>query len=310
MDVGASGSRLALAPIEDRAGSAEVRQLAGERLAVGPGGSTAAQVALDLVTAALDAWPDIDPASIRGAAAGVAGLETVVTDPASYPARLRELLPTATVAFAGDMVTAHLGALGEGGAVLAAGTGSIVLGTDLDTVWHRVDGWGHLIGDLGSGAWIGTRALQLAAAAGDGRGLAGAALHAALVSRIGPLPSWPATIYHRADRAGALAELAPLVQDCARSGDAGAARILDEAARHLADSLLAALVHGVPRVAALVGGLVTGESMLGPLVRREVARRRPDVELRAPLGTPLDGAVRLAALAAAGRLPTEGPLVR
>src|SRR5450756_361483 len=208
------------------------------------------------------------------------------------------------------MLTAHLGALGEGGAVLAAGTGAVALGTDLDARWHRADGWGHLIGDLGSGAWIGMRGLQVAAAAADGRDPAGAALHEAIAGRIGPISGWPAAVYLRADRAGVLAEFAPLVQDRARDGDRAARAILDEAAGHLAETLLATIVEGVPNVAALVGGLVADSSTVGGLVAVEVSRRRPEVELRRPLGTPLDGAVRLAALAAAGRLPSAGPLMR
>ena len=168
VDVGASGSRLALVPLVDGAPVwADARRATGERLSVGTGGSTGAQVALDLVERALALCDDVRPDDVLGAAAGVAGLETNVTDPGSYLPRLRALLPRdgARAVLSGDMLTAHLGALGTAGAVLAAGTGSIALGTDLDTRWHRVDGWGYLVGDLGAGAWIGMRGLQLAAAA-------------------------------------------------------------------------------------------------------------------------------------------------
>lgn len=315
VDVGASGSRLAVVPL---VGGAPVwvaaYRLAGERLSVDETGSTGASVVLDLVGRALAGMGPRDRASVRGVAAGVAGLETNVTDPASYVPRLRELVPGAQVALTSDMVTAHLGALGTGGAVLAAGTGAVALGTDLRARWHRVDGWGHLVGDLGSGAWIGTRALQVGAAAADGRDPAGTALAQAVAARIGPVTAWPAAIYHRADRAGVLAELAPLVQDLARAGDAAAVAILREAAAHLADTLLAALVDGVPAVGALVGGLVGGPVGDGSLVRElvvaEVARRRPDVDLRPALGTPLDGAVRLAALVADGATFSGAPVLR
>jgi N-acetylglucosamine kinase-like BadF-type ATPase len=311
IDVGGSGSRLAVVPLADGdpvwAGS---RTLVGDRLSLGAAGSTGAVVALDLVERALTELDRADRARIRGVAAGIAGLETNISDPSSYVPRLHQLVPGAQVALAADMVTAHLGALGTGGAVLAAGTGSIALGTDLADRWHRVDGWGHLIGDLGSGAWIGTRALQVGAAAADGRDQAGDALLAGLTARLGPPATWPAAVYHRADRAGVLAELARVVQDCARTGDAAAHEILRQAAGHLTDTLLAALVDGVPLVAAAVGGLVSDGSPVRGLVASEVARRRPDVELRPALGTPLDGAVRLAALAAAGSLPAGAPLLR
>ena len=311
IDVGASGSRLAVVPLTDGEPRwADARTLVGDRLSLGGTGSTGAVVALDLVARALAGMDGTEAASIRGIAAGIAGLETNIADPASYVPRLRRLVPGARVALAPDMITAHLGALGTGGAVLAAGTGSVALGTDLASRWRRVDGWGHLIGDLGSGAWIGTRGLQVGAAAADGRDPTGSALYDALAARLGPLTAWPAAIYHRADRAGVLADLAFVVQDCAREGDAGAHAILRQAAGLLADTLLAALVDGIPLVVALVGGLVSDGSLVGDLVTTEVARRRPDVELRPALGTPLDGAVRLAALIAAGSLPIDAPVLR
>jgi N-acetylglucosamine kinase-like BadF-type ATPase len=66
-------------------------------------------------------------------------------------------------------VTAYAGALGQSpGGVVAAGTGLIALGTDLDTR-RRADGWGHLLGDCGGGAWIGRAGLEAALRAHDGR---------------------------------------------------------------------------------------------------------------------------------------------
>lgn len=308
VDVGASGSRLAVVPLADGepVWSAS-RTLVGARLSVEATGSTGASVAVDLVERAL---AELEVADVGGVAAGIAGLGTNVTDPASYLPRLRRLVPGAHVALSSDMVTAHLGALGTGGAVLAAGTGAVALGTDLASRWHRVDGWGYLLGDLGSGAWIGRRGLQVAAAAADGRDPAGQVLLEAVTERLGPVTAWPAAVYHRADRAGVLAEFARVVADCAAEGDGAALAVLQEAAGHLTDTLLAALVDGVPPVVALVGGLLSDDSLVRDLVTAEVARRRPEVEVRRALGTPLDGAVRLAALAAAGSLPDGAPLVR
>lgn len=311
IDVGASGSRLAIVPLADGEPMwAASRTLTGDRPSLGATGSTGAIVALDLVARALAGMDHNDTANIRGIAAGIAGLETNITDPSSYVPRLRQLVPGAQVVLAPDMVTAHLGALGTGGAVLAAGTGSVALGTDLDSRWHRVDGWGYLVGDLGSGAWIGTRGLQVGAAAADGRDPAGGALLDAIAARVGPVTAWPAAIYQRTDRAGVLAEFARVVQDCAREGDVAAHAILRQAAGHLADTLLAALVDGIPLIATLVGGLVSDGGLVRDLVATEIARRRPDVELRPALGTPLDGAVRLAALTAAGSQLSGAPVFR
>lgn len=73
------------------------------------------------------------------------------------------------LALAADAVTAYAGAVGQlPGAVVAGGTGMIALGTDL-TSWRRADGWGHLLGDSGGGAWIGRAGLDAAMRAHDGR---------------------------------------------------------------------------------------------------------------------------------------------
>lgn len=74
------------------------------------------------------------------------------------------------VLLAHDSTTSYLGAIGdELGAVVAAGTGSVTLAVGA-TRTARVDGWGYLIGDAGSGFWIGRAALDRAMQAHDGRG--------------------------------------------------------------------------------------------------------------------------------------------
>ncbi|MYS50866.1 ATPase, partial [Streptomyces sp. SID6013] len=79
-----------------------------------------------------------------------------------------------------DAVTAHAGALGgRAGVVLAIGTGSVAVGIGADGTYARVDGWGPLLGDDGSGARIGTAGLRAALRAHDGRGPATALLDAA-----------------------------------------------------------------------------------------------------------------------------------
>jgi len=77
---------------------------------------------------------------------------------AELPGALAREFGVRTVALVADAVTAYAGALrARPGAVVAAGTGLIAIGTDL-TGWRRADGWGHLLGDCGGGAWIGGRA--------------------------------------------------------------------------------------------------------------------------------------------------------
>jgi glucosamine kinase len=62
---------------------------------------------------------------------------------------------------------------GRPGAVVAAGTGSIGEALRADGARMTVGGWGFMVGDEGSGAWLGLRAVRHAHRALDGRAAAG-----------------------------------------------------------------------------------------------------------------------------------------
>lgn len=231
---------------------------------------------------------------LDAAAVGAAGM-------ASLGDALRAELPDALgrefgigrVALAADAVTAYVGALGpRPGAVVAAGTGLIAIGTDL-TNWRRADGWGHLLGDCGSGAWIGRAGLEAALRAYDGRPGGSAGLLARAEELFGPVRSLPGKLYPRPDRPAVLASFAPQVAACA-DGDPVAADILRAAARHMADSAAAVCpTTGEPQV-ALTGGLFKmGDPLVVPL-QEELAKRLPTARTVPAAGDPLDGSVRIA----------------
>ncbi|WP_406207249.1 MULTISPECIES: N-acetylglucosamine kinase [unclassified Streptomyces] len=231
---------------------------------------------------------------LDAAAVGAAGM-------ASLGDALRAELPDALgrefgigrVALAADAVTAYVGALGpRPGAVVAAGTGLIAIGTDL-TNWHRADGWGHLLGDCGSGAWIGRAGLEAALRAYDGRPGGSAGLLARAEELFGPVRNLPGNLYPRPDRPAVLASFAPQVAACA-DGDPVAADILRAAARHMADSAAAVCpTTGEPQV-ALTGGLFKmGAPLVVPL-QEELAKRLPTARTVPAAGDPLDGSVRIA----------------
>ena len=159
------------------------------------------------------------------------------------------------------------------GIAVISGTGSIVLGRDASGTTARVGGWGHLVGDEGSGYDVGRSALQAAVQAADGRGQP-----TKLLPQI--LKHWGlrcaedilAQVYPAGDKA-ILADLAPLVFAAASAGDAAARAIVRRAAVDLA---LAA--HAVarklpfpnsPPPVALGGGLLLHQEAF----RRQVVRR-------------------------------------
>jgi glucosamine kinase len=206
----------------------------------------------------------------------------------------------AACALVNDGITQLLGACGGGrGIVVAAGTGSVAAARDtVGRHWH-CGGWGFPVGDEGSGAWLGLRAMAHAQAVLDGRQAAGA-LSAGVLAVAGPdaqaLLAWCAQAGQRA-----WAGLAPVVFIAAEAGDAVAASLLQQAATELA-SLVDALQRrmeeeGVPEAAGLpvvVRGSI-GERLqrLWPSALR--ARLVPAV------GDSADGALLLVRALLAGR---------
>jgi beta-N-acetylhexosaminidase len=133
-----------------------------------------------------------------------------------------------------------LGALDDAiGVALVAGTGAVALGRDAAGGTARASGWGHIIGDEGSGYAIGQGALRAIARAADGRGPATSLT--ATVLATWDLPTSAALIdyvHTRATKAD-IARLAPLTLAAWRAGDSVARRIARRAAREQARAALA-----------------------------------------------------------------------
>lgn len=311
IDIGGSGSRVALLGPDGAR-----RTLEGPRVGVTAGGSSVPEAVLALVDAARGAWPN-EVAELAGVGVGATGLATLVADPGAVVSAVAGRLRVRSgqtdaagspspgrpaVAVTVDAVTAHLGALGgDAGAVVALGTGAIAIGGDGLGAWRRVDGWGHLLGDRGGGAWIGMRGLDAAVRALDGVDPSGAALLDLARARFGEPATWPRQLYTRDDRAGVLAGFASAVAEAADAGDARARGILSDAGDEAARSVVAALGDDLPSVVAGTGG-VFGAPEVRESFERAVRAARPDADLRAAAGGPLDGALVLADRVAHGTI--------
>ncbi|MFI1102838.1 N-acetylglucosamine kinase [Streptomyces melanogenes] len=308
VDSGGSGVRFALGRAEE--GSPAEVLASDEPVRTGPAGIDAGHLLGQLVPAAMELLARTGADRVAAVAVGAAGM-------ASLGDRLRALLPAALagalnvrrLALAADGVTAYAGALGQRpGAVVAAGTGMIALGTDL-TRWRRADGWGHLLGDCGGGAWIGRAGLEAAMRAHDGRRGGSAALRERAEALFGPAAELPGLLYPRTDRPAVLASFAPEVARCAAS-DPVAAAILREAARNIAESAAAVCPGTGPAdgdsahatagesvsecEVALTGGLFRiGDALLVP-VRQDLAALAPHARTVPAAGDPLAGALLIA----------------
>ncbi len=309
IDIGGSGSRVALA-----GGGAGRTEFAGDRIGITAAGSTVPDTVIALVRRALAEWPAATE-DLAGVGVGATGLATLVERPDDLVADVAMTVATATghrvgVAIAVDAVTAHLGALGgDGGVIVALGTGAIALGTDGRDIWRRVDGWGHLLGDRGAGAWIGMQGLGQAMRAYDGVDATGAVLLDAARRRFGEPLTWPGQLYTRADRAGVLASFAADVVSAAADGDASSTAIVVEAGREAARSAAAALHPGLPPVVATTGGMFRAAGALTAAFAETLSELRPDAALQTAVGDPLDGALILAERAASGAIDTHTPYV-
>jgi N-acetylglucosamine kinase-like BadF-type ATPase len=118
--------------------------------------------------------------------------------------------------------------------VIISGTGSIVYGRNADGEAARAGGWGHMIGDEGSGYWIGREALSAVMRAYDRRGPA-TRLTAAILGHLGinDESRLPRIVYDREVPRMTVAAMGPIVQGAADQGDAVARRILERAADEL-----------------------------------------------------------------------------
>lgn len=158
------------------------------------------------------------------------------------------------------------------GVALISGVGSVCLARSPQGRTLRVGGWGHLLGDEGSGYRLAIEALRLATQTVDGRASADALLRAIL--RHWSLPDASALIRHvhapgvtPADIAGA----ASVVVTLAASGDAAARMLLDQSVKDLArqvDTAIRKLGLDRPPL-ALAGSHLRGDVRRGVLTAIE-----------------------------------------
>ncbi|WAP54799.1 N-acetylglucosamine kinase [Streptomyces sp. S465] len=318
IDSGGSGVRVGVARADAPGGSATkpLTWSSSTPAGVGARGIDAADLLARVLPAARELLREAGARHIGAVCVGAAGMATLGDDlRARLPDALADAFGVRRLALAADAVTAYAGALGQRpGAVVAAGTGLIALGAVPEGRtgggWRRTDGWGHLLGDCGGGAWIGRAGLEAAMRAYDGRAGGSKPLLARLEAVFGPAAGLPGKLYPRPDRPAVLASFAPEVGRCADE-DPVAAGILRDAARHIAEAAEAVCPRLEAGEVALTGGLFRmGAPLLTP-VGEALAARLPGVRVAEAAGDPLDGALCVAAaLAVDGlRLPRDPGLL-
>src|SRR4051812_41759376 len=171
---------------------------------------------------------------------GIAGVDRP-DDSAVVSAIMRRIGYKARIVVVNDaLVALEAGAPGQPGVVVISGTGSISYGRNARGEAARSGGWGYVLGDEGSGYWIGRAALRAVLREADRRGPP-TALTKLLLEHFGvpEAQSLIYEVYHTNLKPAAIGSLAQCVQSAFSAGDTVAAGILRGAANELEASALA-----------------------------------------------------------------------
>jgi N-acetylglucosamine kinase-like BadF-type ATPase len=237
------------------------------------------------------------PASVSAAVVGIAGISALATPGVSetFDREWRAIGLTCPVHIVGDAVTAFAAGTPEPtGTVLIAGTGAVAALVDGLDVVRTADGLGWLLGDEGSGTWLGLQAVR--AAVRGSSSLATQVLAAAGITSADALVNWAGT-----QPPSAFAALAPLV---CTSPDPLAKKIIAEAVARLLKTLDQLDSPGTPVV--LAGSLLTEDTPIRTGVLNALRSRGAQVGTAV---NPVVGAIHLARTAMGwDRQPTSATL--
>ena len=265
-DVGGTSTRVAVADLEGRVLVVAVGGPGNPNLVGLDGSAAQIRATTERALAGLDG-------TVRAAVLGLAGGSRAAADPGFLPAAMPAGLDVAAVLVSDLAVSFSSATPAAEGCVLIAGTGAVAARMVGDQLRDRRDGWGYLLGDRGSGFWLGRAAVQATLDALD-EGSRPTGLTAAVLADAGAEDYLDLLQACYANPPTWLARFAPLVSRWAER-DPVAGALADRAAELLA-STLAGLE---PRAGEPV---VLGGSVLatpGPVRDRFVARVPPGLEL-------------------------------
>lgn len=234
----------------------------------------------------------LQPADIRAVCIGVAGASA--DHSADWLCEVvGPITPNAKIRPSADQEIALVGAHGKReGILILAGTGSVAYGVNPAGQAAVVGGWGYLLGDEGSGYWLGMSALRAISQASERRAakttLTESVLHELNLEKPRDLIRW----LYAQPRNAEIAQLAPLIIQQADAGDAVANRLVGEAIQHLAGHVTALrdILNFPDAPIAFAGGLLTHPNALSSGLGRHL--QLPAIPV--PLYPPVIGAVLLA----------------
>lgn len=187
---------------------------------------------------------------------------------------------------------------GEPGIILIAGTGSIAFGKDTKGIVHRVGGWGRILGDEGSGFFIGRAGITAVTRFIDGRG--NKTLLTKLLAEKFRLTDQTEIITAVYKDNFDVASVAPLVLEAAAKKDQVSRLIIEQAAAELTDHVRALAEKLLPVFCkkvkmkipvSYIGGLIANDTLLQHLLTEQVTATLPHIHISEPMSPPAFGAV-------------------
>jgi N-acetylglucosamine kinase-like BadF-type ATPase len=216
---------------------------------------------------------DIVPAAI---CLGIAGVDRP-EDSTTVRGIMRRIGYKARIVVVNDaLVALEAGAPGAPGVVIISGTGSISYGRNSRHEGARAGGWGHVLGDEGSGYWIGRAALRAVLREADRRGRP-TVLTPLLLKHfdVSEAQNLIHEVYQNKMRPASIGALARIVQTAFSDGDAAATGILRAAADELESAGVSVAkrlrLDEEPFAFILAGGILRAV----PWLREELERRLP-----------------------------------
>ncbi|GAA1973845.1 N-acetylglucosamine kinase [Catenulispora subtropica] len=344
LDVGGTSTRALVATADG------VRRGAGLAAGGNPTGLGARQAAAALADAVGQALAGLDPADVRYTVVGLAGGAALRSgeDLPGGEAFVRvwaEAGVTCPVEYEGDALIAYVAGTDEPeGSLLLSGTGAVAIAVKDRAMAARSDGHGWLLGDRGSGFWLGRQAVMAAMAELDGEGpptvLTGLVIESLLLRDRGSGTDSASTVTDAVPTGSApgstagtisatprprpavaardlvtavmsqpppnLARLAPLLATACAADDPVAEAIVDRAAAHLAATLAVVRDPAAATPIVVAGSILTNPTPVAARVRAALRERWPDATV-----TPaLDGAAAAVWLALDRSGPTPAPAIR
>lgn len=283
---------------------AAVLDLEHEVLHLGHGGPSNEDAvgATAAVKALLDAAQQaLDSAGVSNEQLSAAVLAIAGTDTASVTGHVHRARGESWIVV-NDVVGAWATATGcAPGLAAIAGTGSNVFGVGADGRSWRTGGWGHLLGDEGSGYWLGVESIRAALrdrdASGPATGLGEAAGDFFGAPSIEALAS---LVYSKPLTKGEIAAFAVETARLAAAGDEVAGELFLRGAEELGGQIAAVIqqtgLRGSFPIGLIGSAFKAGPVYMDPLERR-VRRDAPEARIAVVEMAPVGGSLLLAARA-------------